>query len=659
LHNRIVAGVSMVLFALLAVAVTLLAGMHDRSYPQQLGVKSLAILDFNDATVAEDEAITQLGELSDRLGIGLVKLAPDLGGDQSGQVFVRVGTEGDLPDVVRRFGGTEDAEVRDSGALANSFANGQYLVTGSTDRLPELKDWLTTRGVGQEWTDNTLTTTLGLLVAQSSFAIALLAGTALMISLVLYWLSVKARGRALRSLGGVSTWRIQCEDLSGFLVAMGAAAGVVGGMAVLYVGFGEGWSFVPFYVSRLVLFDAVVIGVTMAGAVAMSMVSWPSPAMIANRVPAVLSLRKASIALKGITFTLVLATVAPAFSAYTAATGVAEDQSRWTSLADQVTLSFVGGLGESGFQEVMGSVGEVVRDAEQRGAVALSYTWDDQTLNDVDMGSYDAVSLVSQGWLDLMGDEGDRGRSPGVPPAGSTSIEPDELTPGLKQFLDDQLRLLLRDKSVDVDVFGTFELYAQAGPGRMPLAKGSNGRELLFPDAALVIVAPSVYEVFDDGFIVSAGSTSNIIFTGLGATQHLLHEHEVPSKVQVKYVAEEGILIAQYLAFFAWLQGVSLVALVVSLIVSSLIAAFISATLRAKRDFPLRLAGHRWSDIVAERVGAEWLIGGALAVMVIMLRGSRGAALVAGIALVALVASPLAHLLATRWVFGNVSRRRL
>jgi hypothetical protein len=657
LHKKIAVAVSALLFALLAVVVTLLVDMHDTTFPQQLGTKSVVNLDFGTSELEDDDAITQLGQLSDRLGVGLVKVAPDLSRDQTGQIFVKAGLEGDLPDRIRRFGNEDDAEVRSKAALEHSYASGEYLVTGATDRLPELRDWLTTHRVIGKWNDNNLGTTLKLVVRQGSFATSLLAATALMLSLVLYWLSVKARGRALRALAGVSVWRVQYEDLAGFLVAMALAAVVVDVIAVAYIGFAQGWTFAPLYASILLTFNAIVFVLTMACAVVMSVASWPGPAMLANRDPAVKSLRRVSVALKGLTFVLVLAAVTPAFTAYTNARSTALQQAQWKSLADQVALSFPAAMGESGFQEIMGKVGDVVHDAEQRRAVALSYTWDRESLQGVDLGTYDTLSLVSQSWLQLMLDKRDGGMSAGDPP-GLTPLSPDQLSGDAKRFLGEGLAVWSREDSTAAEAMGKVAFYHFSESVQIPLALAGNG-DLVFPKDAIVVVAPNLHSLFDDSFLASAASSRNLVFTGLGPTQALVAQHGLQDKLTVKYAAEEGVLLAQFTAYFAWLQGVSLAALTVALIVSSLIAAFIAAVLRARRDFPLRLAGQRWSEILVGRIATEWFVGAALALMLILLRGGQGALLVAAAAAVGLFASPITHLLATRWTFTKVRQRRL
>ncbi|HEX7001534.1 MAG TPA: hypothetical protein VF164_07545, partial [Trueperaceae bacterium] len=646
---------------LLAVVAAIVTELRDRSYPEQLGTKSAVRLDFTASGMSDEEAFRQLGVLSDRLGLGLLKVAPDLSGDQSGQVFVVVGTQNPFPERIQRFGDQPDAEVRSSAALAHSYASGQYLVTGETARLAEFDAWLTTHRVDREWTGGSLRATLELLVRQSDFGVSLLAAVALMVSLVLYWLAVKARGRALRVLAGVSTWRIQYEDLVGFLAAMSAAAVICGVVAAISVGLAHGWVFVPYYARALLTLDAIVILTTMACAVAMSVASWPGTRMLAAREPAVKSLRAVSVVLKATTFALVLAAVAPAFAAYTTARDLAAQQAQWKSLADQVALSFSfpPETGDRGFQEVMPDVGAVVNDAERANAVALSYTWTDDGPNQLDLGSYDAFSLVNQRWLDLMLGAGRGAETRGSQPMpGLIPLPPDQVPEDVRAFLGEGLALWSRQPLTAAEALSTMAFYRYAGPIDLPLSRGGSG-DLVFPDDAIVVVVPGLYDRFDDDFLTSVASTRNLVFTGLGPTQALLARHGLQHKVQVKYVAEEGILIAQFTAYFAWLRGVSFVALIVALAVSALIGAFITAALKARRDFPLRLAGKPWLEILADRVAREWAIGLALAVLVVLLRGQESAALVVAVAVAALLISPLIHLVAARWAFASVSLRRL
>ncbi|PZN11674.1 MAG: hypothetical protein DIU69_05185, partial [Bacillota bacterium] len=619
-HRKIVFLVSVVLFAFIAFVAVILTDLHDRFFPVQLGAKASVSLDFSQAGMPDEEAFRQLGLLSDRLGLGLVKLAPDLGSDRSGQVFVVLGTKTSLPDTIQRFGNQPDGKIRDRDALASSFATGTYFVTGETARLAEFKAWLAEHQVDQRWSEDTLGTILEWLVRQSEFGASLLAGTALMVSLVLYWLTVKARGRAIRVLAGVSTWRIQYEDLGGFLMILLAAAVLCDVLAVPYVGVVYGWVFVPYYVKVLLVFEAVVILVTTAFALALAVASWPSPAMLAAREPAVKTLRNSTVVLRVVTFALVLAAVAPAFTAYAQAREAAAEQALWKALADQVVLSFPAGTRESDLQRLMPDVGQVVQVAEQQGSVALSYafTREHLRLNGYEIAPYRYLVLINRRWLDLMLSDGHDGGSQGRGPvAGLVPLSLDQVPEGARAFLDGNMPLWLR-KPMDKEPLGTqLSFYRYAGTRKLPFAR--IGGELVFPKAneALIVLVPSVHELFNDDFLVSVASTRNLLFTGLEATQRLLSQQGLADSIHVKYSAEEGILRAQIAGYIAWLRAASLVALAVALAVSTGIGAFITAVLKARRDFVLRLAGKSWWTILRPRVVREGLFGAPLAAPVV------------------------------------------
>lgn len=164
-------------------------------------------------------------------------------------------------------------------------------------------------------------------------------------------------------------------------------------------------------------------------------------------------------------------------------------------------------------------------------------------------------------------------------------------------------------------------------------------------------------------------SGSNIVFTGVTATQELLEKHGLDVKalrdrglngeLKVVYVAEEGILSAQFAAYVVWLLNLALIALVIAFTVSAAISALITALLQAKRDFPLRVAGQSWVQILRNRVAKQMLAGGILLGIVILFQrpDEMGAVLVA--AVYGLLVVPLSHLFAVRWCFDSVSKRRI
>jgi hypothetical protein len=648
MHRRIVVAVATLLFSLLAFVVAILTDLHDRTYPESLNASSTLHLDFSQTGVSDEEVFVQLAALSDQWGLQLVKVLPELSGDQRGQIFVPLGAAADLPDQVGWFGNQPQGRVEHGGSLDHSFATGTYLVTGDPSHLDEFEATLAGRGTQVQRVDASVVQGLRIVVEQGAFRTTLVAGAALMAALALFWLAVKARGRALRVLGGVSVWRIQLEDLGGFLLAMVVAALPVTSVAVTYIAVAHGPIYVPYYLQTLILLQAVVIGITMSVAVVVSLVSWPSVALLATRRPAVASLQKASTVLKAATFVFMIATVGPVWTAYTEASTVAAQQAQWRSLADQVVLRYPGALGEEGFQALMADVGEVVRSAEERGDVAMCYAFTRDHVSGGDFGDYSVFAIVNQEWLDLMLDQ-----------APADAIEPvsvDQIPSGISHFLTESLPLWTRPDST-VRAPADFTIYQSNGSVDIPLASGGGG-ELIFPDRALILVTPTVYSTFDDDFLSSLSSSSNLVFSGLEPTIRLLAERDLHQTVRVNYAAEDGVLRAQLMAYLAWLRGASLVGLLTAFAIAAGISAFIHATLRARRDFLLRLAGKSWPQVLAPLLAREWAIGVALIALIALMEppATLGIMLVAAVAGMMLLTST--HFVASRWSFAKVSVRR-
>lgn len=202
----------------------------------------------------------------------------------------------------------------------------------------------------------------------------------------------------------------------------------------------------------------------------------------------------------------------------------------------------------------------------------------------------------------------------------------------------------------------------------MPVAQGGGG-SLSFLDDVLVAVMPSLHQTFDDSNLTSMVSTRNILFTGVAATQAMIEREGLSAEtlsgrgirgdLSVVYVAEEGILRAQFMAYVVWLMNLALTALVVAFTVATAISALITALLHAKRDLPLRLSGRPWARILQSRVSRELLAGAALVSLLALVQrpDSMGALLVA--AMFGMFVVPLSHLWAANRCFSGVSRRRI
>ncbi|WP_243707437.1 hypothetical protein [Micromonospora sp. KC606] len=649
--------VAAALFSLLALVAVIVTDLHDRDFPQAIGAESRLGLDFGESQFSDREAFSALAQMDADWNLGLVRIAPDLAGDSDGLVLVAL-NDGSLPATFRWFSGSGVGKVVGRDRLANSSPDGSYLVTGDSARLGEFESRLGSAGVRVTRTDASITDSLRFAMREGGFAAAVLAAFALIAALALFWLSMKARSRALRVLGGCPTLRIQAQDLGGFAAALLVPAAAVTLAAAGYVGLARGWLYVSVFVKALAGVEIAVIAVSLLVALAMSASAWPSATMLATRQPAVKSLRSAAVILQALTFLLVVGAAGPAWSAYRSSSATAAEMAQWKNLADQVVVQF--GISDEEMTSLEPQIGNLIKDGESAEAVAFSYTFSAEQWEG-DFGDYSAVSFVNQRWLDLM--------TTSAPPDALTPVPYDRVKDMVTREFGETFKLWSRSQGASGEILSGFGYLRPADGFRLPVGRGGGGGSLSFLDDVLVAVMPSLHSTINDQDLTSMASSRNILFTGVAATQALfernrlaaaaLRDRGVKGELGVVYVAEDGILRAQFMAYLVWLMNLALAALVVAFAVAAAISALITALLHARRDFPLRLSGRSWARILQSRVVKELLASVALVALVALFQRpeAMGPLLVA--ALLGVFVVPLSHLCAANWCFAGVSRRRI
>lgn len=660
MYKRIIMAVTVVLFVLLSLLAVIITDLYDRDYPQAIGVESRLRLDFSESNLSINEAFATLEELDVRWGFGLVKVAPELAGEGDGQIFVAL-NGGNLPARFTWFGG-DVSNIVGKERLDNSYPDGTYLVTGKSTHLGELEDALKSVGVTVYRQDASTFDSLKFVVYERGFAAAVLAVFTLLAALALFWLSIRARGRALRVLGGCPTVWIHVQDLTGFGSALLIAAAAIVPVAAGYVGVFHGWVYVGTFLKVLVSLQVAVIAVSVFAALVISASAWPSATMLATRQPAVRSLRSAAIVIQALTFILVVTAVGPAWSAYKQSSSTAAEMAQWKQLADQVAIVFaMGDLdGEDGMTALEPQIGELVKEAESLDTVAHSLTFTQEWWSRTDLGEYSAVSFVNQRWLDLV--------TQGIPQQAFTSVPDQSIPEELRQEVRVHAEMWSREEFSE-EMFAQFQFLQPVDGLQLPVAEGGGGGSLIFADDILLVLVPSLYDAYNDSNLTSMASGSNIVFTGVTATQQLLEEHDLSTKalrdrgfsgkLDVVYIAEDGLLMAQFAAYLVWLRSLALVALGVAFIVATAISAFITGLMKAKRDFALRLAGQSWARILQGRIAKELLAGVIIVGAVVLLQRPDKIMPVLVATVFGLLVVPLCHLFAARWCFDGVSRRRI
>ncbi|MDO5083274.1 MAG: hypothetical protein Q4D89_07730, partial [Arachnia propionica] len=562
---------------------------------------------------------------------------------------------------VEWFGDQRDSEVVALERLANSKPDGAYLVVDSA-RLGEAAAALRAEGIGVIVTEASVLDTVRSLVSvsQNGFMAPVAAAALLVAALTVFWLATKARSRALRVLAGGSPWRIQAQDIGGYLLFLVGSAVLVGLLCCGFVGLTRGWVHVPLFAQALVSFEIIAFVLCGVVILLLSVVAWPSAALFATRKPAVTMLQGPACIVQVVTLFALVASAGPAWLAAQEAEQSARQLATWYEFSDQVMLGFEMALDD--LDVVANRVQQAVSSAESEGQAVMSYTIKETDWS-ADFGPYSAISIVNSGWINLV----------------STSVGDDVLVPVsqeqemlmVRQELGDSWVVWNRNARSEGEVLADLKFHVPASGVAYPVADGGRPGQLSFFNDVLVIEAPSVDVVFDPPNLVSLASTGNVMLTGVAETNELLKEAGldeaglaelgVEGAIRPLYAAEQGILRAQFAAHLARILTVAVVAMTAAFSVAAGVNAVIAALLNTRRDFPMRLSGATWEQTTRPRARRELILGGVVVAVALLLQLGTPTALlataVAGIAGLAVLY--LAHAAAAAMIFTRITHRKL
>ncbi|PST45510.1 hypothetical protein CPA40_10715 [Bifidobacterium callitrichos] len=651
MHRRLFFAVSTLVFLLASLLSVISSDLHDRALPQGIHANVSMMLDFQSSGMDDARALRELTNIGDQRKLGIVKVMPDLDGDAvERQVFVAMDAtaRGRLPvgTSIRRFGNMPDSTVVPDSRLSSASASGQYYLIRGDQSDVGLHDWLNRNGVTVTWGTDSLRDDIRLLVSQLSFMMSMAAALALIATMVLYWMASKVRSRALRVLAGVSTWRIQKDDMMGVLVPSLCAASCIDITAVTAVGVIKGLVFIPYFFRMLLVLEGVMLSGLFVAMLIVGAVSWPSAVMIMRRASGNIGLRRSALAMKSVVFVAVLAVTAPAMSAMASADSSAREQRVWERLSDQVSIA----LSYNDDPRLDAKVANVLRAMESEGKGALSYTFTPETTGET---GTDPVALVTEDWLDLVRVDPKHMKH-------AIRVSQDRLSTEAKDVVS-QLPGWASDSRHGEDMIRQARYYIIDGD-TIPVLQGGSDT-MLFPKRLTLIVLDDYSGFSDSGFLVPAATTRNIVMTGLQDVRSRLQRAGLAQRAQVRYVAEEQILQSQFSTYFAWLQAAAFVMLIVSFALTVMVHAMVRAALRARHDYPLMLngilAGRLAEFTILAESGAALAAGAVITMIALHSTGATAALATGALTILAILVSALSHILSVRRMFKAVNTRTL
>ncbi|MDR0366190.1 MAG: hypothetical protein LBH68_05125 [Bifidobacteriaceae bacterium] len=649
--------VATLMFGLAAVMTGLVCELADRQFPLWLGASRGVSLDFEHASVDGPQALNELAAASRDFDLGLVRVAPELDGDKPGDVLVALEEPTQLPPTIPRFGRQSEARSADTSYLEDSPPDGRYLILGSGADVGGFTDWLEDRGIAQTWSELSPMNTVRTVVTQPAFRAALTAIALLMVVASLGWYCSRARGRALRVLGGAPALRVHFEDVSllAWATAGGGVVAVV--MAAGVVTLTQGPGFVLPYLRILAPLAALLLLAALVVACAASLIARPRPDLVGRRIPATLPLGRPAAVVMVAALAVTLFSVAPSWSTLQAQRDTARTLGQWELLSEQTALVFGPNVSETDFDDMKPSIRALTLDAQLDGVAALSMLQSAEYLdrNEINHDGFDGVAVVNPLWLGMIG------LDPADPDSGLRVVDRAEMPGPLSDSLAADLEVWMDQAPAGAGLPEGMRLLAPTGDQALPMIEMGSGGTVAFVSHPLLVVVEDL-DVFTSGFLISTASSANLTVVGLERTRELIRAAGISGIVRPERLAEGGVMAARYSAAFAWVQGAALVALIAGLVAAQIVNARVVATRNARRDYPMRLDGASWLRIRARRLAAETTVCGLVALAaaaVAFRRDQPGFLIVLAVAAAAALAGAAAHLAASENAFKAVSRREL
>ncbi|MCS4275918.1 hypothetical protein M2390_001090 [Mycetocola sp. BIGb0189] len=645
MRKRGVAGIAVVACVLTLILAALITDLRDRSLPEAVGARASVVLTYPSGATDDARLRSDLAAASARFGLGLVRALPAAvsGG---GSVYAELERERDRPKSVPRFGPLPAASLVGADRLESSPTAGEYLVTGTTADRAGFARWARSVAIDMSWRQDSPGETIRLVLSQPSFLMATLAVFGLSIVSMLGWLTVRARGRALSILAGIRPSRVLLADIRLFSGTFLGTSTALTAVTALIVGLWRGWVFVPRIATLLAggiltgWILAVLVGVSVTAA------SLPTSRMLARRIPPMRALGRVGAIARVILLAAVLGTLSPALSAQAQASDAARQLSQWESLGQRTEIVIPSGT-EERWQRLRTPVAAMLRAADERGLAALSIVWEREQLREYGVtGNIPAaIMFATPRWFPE-----DR------VPAGTRNRASQSLRESFRQDLENWTGTSEQARSVSESL----ELLTPV-PGTDVLGVGlGNGTLDARPGVGIVMFEN--LNVFNNDFLAALATSGNIVLRDRESAQQLLAEFGLQGEVRARYIAENGLVQAQFAAGFATLSAAALAALILGLVLATILGARIHAEVNARADHPLRVAGVRPLRVVAARVRTESIQAAAVVVTITAIVGiaqQPGFWIVAGVGVLAILLTPLTHMRAGQRVFVNLRHRRI
>lgn len=571
----------------------------EKDYP--LGTQYSGTILFSDSSLSRAEILDGMRHISREQGIEIYLGTPGKSDPFHGLDLYSLGdSQPDQPIDISWLSLYRHGKLYPASELGDTNLSAVYAVKGSDAGVAALTRW----AIDQEAT----TVGWGLGGPLALFASGLVYGGAgiplvalvvLGITVVLAWYAARAESRAVRLLAGTSAFRIQAQDMVGWLriavpvAALGMLA--VGAGFALTRGIGNGLAMAGVVGGYLVALGGVVV---VFGVVA-SVLTRPSVASLALRTPPEARFEFPSQLLKAVTLALGLAALPALLLHIGSSLHQADIQGRVTPLTGYVSQA-VGGATVEKLDSSIDDLDRFIAAADATGTVAYAEIVNrDDPAPEFAAEGFDSLAVINARYAQLFGLSQDNGT---LAPVAEETAE--RLVTALENTEAGDLRSGVRQKEKTLTANG-LKAYRVVGDGGIVAPTGS-GLGFLQARQPLLLVSEHISAALDDDALYAGLSSGYLMFGDVSVIDKAARETAVTSLLMDRSrVTDSALLSAQFAYQGAGSTGASIAVLLAAIAVSGWLSAQVYAANNARFIYPMLTYGRSWWSVLRHRIVAE------------------------------------------------------
>lgn len=587
---RVVGAITVVVASLLAyIQLTFV----EQGFP--LGSQHRGTILFGESGLTTEQILTGLAEVSRQYDLEIYLEVPGKDDPFQGLDVYAVGHEQPTaPTRIAWLSLTRHGMLYPAAELRETNLSTVYAVKGSWEGVTALTRWAESVGAQPgQWGEETPFTVFSGGLVHGAAGIPLVALAVLWVTIVLAWYAARAGARAVRLLAGTPGWRIQAQDVLGWLrvVVPVLLAGVL--VVLTAVGLVKGWSNGLAVGGVVAGYLMLMLGLGVCFGLVASMVTAPSVSSWVLRKPPEARFEFPSQLLKAVALSLGLAALPALLWQAQGSLTRATIQGRVVALTGYVSQS-VGGVTEEELDAAYEQLDRFVQAVDATGTLAYAEILTrGEVPAELVAAGFDSVAVVNSHYAERFG--------LGV---GDGSLEPVPAEQTEELLASGRLSTRLRDDGASAEANGLRGYRVTGGEGIV--APSGSGLGFRHAERPLLLISEKISTSLSADSLVSALTSDYLLFKDTTVIDRAAHDAGVSQMLLSRSRAtDSALLAAQFANQVVFTVGAGIVILLAAIAVSGWLSARVYASNNARFIYPMLTYGRSWWTVLRCRILTE------------------------------------------------------